>query len=140
MSDFDDNLFDDFVTNYVIVPVSDNYNYKTRVRLENNLLVLDVKYNLRNKRRSLSISSVDGDVLLPYTFLDYGRRCELNFNATQIDLNYYVTLLPKSKSFVYDKSYDFLNWSDNFDLCFVGNSSDLKERLDKNIRIAFVGN
>ena len=140
MSDFDDSLFDDFVTNYVIVPVSDNYNYKTRVRLENNLLVLDVKYNLRNKRRSLSISSVDGDVLLPYTFLDYGRRCELNFNATQIDLNYYVTLLPKSKSFVYDQSYDFLNWSDNFDLCFVGNSFDLKERLDKNIRIRLVGN
>ena len=140
MSDFDDNLFDDFVTNYVIVPISDNYNYKTRVRLENNLLVLDVKYNLRNKRRSLSISSVDGDVLLPYTFLDYGRRCELNLNATQIDLNYYVTLLPKSKSFVYDKSYDFLNWSDNFDLCFVGNSFDLKERLDKNIRIRLVGN
>ena len=140
MSDFDDNLFDDFVTNYVITPVSDNYNYKTRVRLENNLLVLDVKYNLRNKRRSLSISSVDGDVLLPYTFLDYGRRCELNFNATQIDLNYYVTLSPKSKSFVYDKSYDFLNWSDNFDLCFVGNSFDLKERLDKNIRIRLVGN
>ena len=140
MSDFDDNLFYDFVTNYVIVPVSDNYNYKTRVRLDNNLLVLDIKYNLRNKRRSLSISSVDGDVLLPYTFLDYGRRCELNFNATQIDLNYYVTLLPKSKSFVYDKSYDFLNWSDNFDLCFVGNSFDLKERLNKNIRIGFVGN
>ena len=140
MSDFDDNLFDDFVTNYVIVPVSDNYNYKTRVRLENNLLVLEIKYNLRNKRRSLSISSVDGDVLLPYTFLDYGRRCELNFNATQIDLNYYVTLLPKSKSFAYDKSYDFLNWSDNFDLCFVGNSFDLKERLDKNIRIRLVGN
>ena len=140
MSDFDDNLFDDFVTNYAIVPVSDNYNYKTRIRLENNLLVLDVKYNLRNKRRSLSISSVDGDVLLPYTFLDYGRRCELNFNATQIDLNYYVTLLPKSKSFVYDKSYDFLSWSDNFDMCFVGNSFDLKERLDKNIRIRLVGN
>ena len=140
MSDFDDNLFNDFITNYVIVPVSDNYNYKTRVRLENNLLVLDVKYNLRNKRRSLSISSVDGAVILPYTFLDYGRRCELNFNATQIDLNYCVTLLPKSKSFVYDKSYDFLNWSDNFDLCFVGNSFDLKERLDKNIRIKLVGN
>ena len=140
MSDFDGNLFDDFVTNYVIVSVSDNYNYKTRIRLENNLLVLDVKYNLRNKRRSLSISSVDGDVLLPHTFLDYGRRCELNFNATQIDLDYYVTLSPKSKSFVYDKSYDFLNWSDNFDLCFVGASYELRERLNKNVRIAFVGN
>ena len=140
MSDFDDNLFDNFITNYIIVPVSDNYNYRTRIRLENNLLVLDVKYNLRNKRRSLSISGVDGDVLLPYTFLDYGRRCELNFNATQIDINYYVTLLPKSKSFVYDKSYDFLNWSDYFDLCFVGNSFYLKDRLDKNIRIRLVGN
>ena len=140
MIDFDSSLFDDFITNYVIVPVSNNYNYRTRIRLDNNFLVLDVKYNLRNKRRSLSISSVDGDVLLPYTFLDYGRRCELNFNATQIDLNYYVTLLPKSKSFVYDKSYDFLNWSDNFDLCFVGNSFELKERLDKNIRIRLVGN
>ena len=137
---FDDSLIDDYITNYVKVTLSDVFNYKTRIRLENNLLVLDVKYNLRNKRRSLSISSVDGEVLLPYTFLDYGRRCELNFNATQIDLNYYVTLSPKSKSFVYDKSYNFLNWSDSFDLCFVGNSFDLKERLDKNIRIGFVGN
>ena len=137
---FDDSLIDDYVTNYTKISLSDNFNYRTRIRLENTLLVLDIKYNLRNKRRSLSISTVDGDVLLPYTFLDYGRRCELNFNATQIDLNYYVTLLPKSKSFVYDKSYDFLNWSDIFDLCFVGNSFDLKERLDKNIRIKLVGN
>ena len=137
---FDDFLIDDYTINYTKVTVSNVFNYKTRIRLENNLLVLDVKYNLRNKRRSLSISSVDGEVLLPYTFLDYGRRCELNFNAAQIDLDYYVTLSPKSKSFVYDKSYDFLNWSDNFDLCFVGNSFDLKERLDKNIRIKLVGN
>ena len=140
MSDFDDNLFDDFVTNYVKVTLSDVFNYKTRIRLENNILVLDIKYNLRNKRRSLSISSVDGEILLPYTFLDYGRRCELNFNATQIDLDYYVTLSPKSKSFVYNKGYDFSSWSTDFDLCFVGSSYELRERLNKNIRIAFVGN
>ena len=137
---FDDFLIDDYTINYTKVTVSNVFNYKTRIRLENNLLVLDVKYNLRNKRRSLSISSVDGDVLLPYTFLDYGRRCELNFNATQIDLDYYVTLSPKSKSFVYNKSYDFSNWSTDFDLCFVGASYELKERLDKNIRIRLVGN
>lgn len=137
---FDDFLIDDYTINYTKVSVSDVFNYKTRVRLENNILVLDIKYNLRNKRRSLSISSVDGEVLLPYTFLDYGRRCELNFNATQIDLDYYVTLSPKSKSFVYNKSYDFSNWSTDFDLCFVGASYELRERLDKNIRIGFVGN
>ena len=137
---FDDSLIDDYITNYVKVTVSDVFNYKTRIRLENNILVLDIKYNLRNKRRSLSISSVDGEILLPYTFLDYGRRCELNFNATQIDLDYYVTLSPKSKSFVYNKGYDFSSWSTDFDLCFVGASYELKERLNKNIRIAFVGN
>ena len=137
---FDDSLIDDYITNYVKVTLSDVFNYKTRIRLENNILVLDIKYNLRNKRRSLSISSVDGDVLLPHTFLDYGRRCELNFNATQIDLDYYVTLSPKSKSFVYNKDYDFSNWSTDFDLCFVGASYELRERLNKNIRIAFVGN
>lgn len=137
---FDDFLIDDYTINYTKVTVSNVFNYKTRIRLENNLLVLDVKYNLRNKRRSLSISSVDGEVLLPYTFLDYGRRCELNFNATQIDLDYYVTLSPKSKSFVYSKGYDFRNWSTDFDLCFVGASYELRERLDKNIRIGFVGN
>lgn len=137
---FDDSLIDDYITNYTKVTVSDVFNYKTRIKLENNILVLDVKYNLRNKKRSLSISSVDGDILLPYTFLDYGRRCELNFNATQIDLDYYVTLSPKSKSFVYNKSYDFSNWSTDFDLCFVGASYELRERLNKNIRIAFVGN
>ena len=137
---FDDSLIDDYVINYTKATVSDVFNYKTRIRLENNILVLDIKYNLRNKRRSLSISSVDGEILLPYTFLDYGRRCELNFNATQIDLDYYVTLSPKSKSFVYNKSYDFSNWSTDFDLCFVGASYELRERLNKNIRIAFVGN
>lgn len=137
---FDYSLIDDYITNYVKVTLSDVFNYKTRIRLENNILVLDIKYNLRNKRRSLSISSVDGDVLLPHTFLDYGRRCELNFNATQIDLDYYVTLSPKSKSFVYNKGYDFSNWSTDFDLCFVGASYELRERLDKNIRIGFVGN
>ena len=137
---FDDSLIDDYLINYTKVTVSNVFNYKTRIRLENNILLLDIKYNLRNKRRSLSISSVDGEVLLPYTFLDYGRRCELNFNATQIDLDYYVTLSPKSKSFVYNKSYDFSNWSTDFDLCFVGASYELRERLNKNIRIAFVGN
>ena len=137
---FDDFPIDDYTINYTKVTVSNVFNYKTRIRLENNLLVLDVKYNLRNKRRSLSISSVDGEVLLPYTFLDYGRRCELNFNAAQIDLDYYVTLSPKSKSFVYNKGYDFSNWSTDFDLCFVGASYELRERLDKNIRIGFVGN
>jgi len=137
---FDDSLIDDYLINYTKVTVSNVFNYKTRIRLENNILVLDIKYNLRNKRRSLSISSVDGEVLLPYTFLDYGRRCELNFNATQIDLDYYVTLSPKSKSFVYNKGYDFNNWATDFDLCFVGASYELRERLDKNIRIGFVGN
>lgn len=137
---FDDSLIDDYTINYTKVSVSDVFNYKTRIRLENNILVLDIKYNLRNKRRSLSVSSVDGDVLLPHTFLDYGRRCELNFNATQIDLDYYVTLSPKSKSFVYNKVYDFSNWSTDFDLCFVGASYELRERLNKNIRVAFVGN
>ena len=137
---FDDSLIDDYLINYTKATVSDVFNYKTRIRLENNILVLDIKYNLRNKRRSLSISSADGEVLLPYTFLDYGRRCELNFNATQIDLDYYVTLSPKSKSFVYNKNYDFSNWSTDFDLCFVGASYELRERLNKNIRIAFVGN
>lgn len=137
---FDDSLLDDYIINYTKVTVSDVFNYKTRIRLENNILVLDIKYNLRNKRRSLSISSVDGEILLPYTFLDYGRRCELNFNATQIDLDYYVTLSPKSKSFVYNKGYDFSSWTTDFDLYFVGASYELRERLNKNIRIAFVGN
>lgn len=137
---FDNNLIDDYVTNYVRVAVSDIYNYRTRIRLENNILVLNVKYNLRNKKRSLSISSVDGDVLLPYTFLDYGRRCELNFNATQIDLDYYITLSPKSESFIYNENYDFSKWSSDFDICFVGSSYNLKERLEKNIRIKLVGN
>ena len=139
MSDFDDSLFDDFVTNYVIVPVSDNYNYKTRIRLENNLLVLDVKYNLRNKKRSLSISSVDGDVLLPYTFLDYDRRCELNFNATELNLDYYVTLKPKSNNLNF-KDYDYINWADDFTLCFIGGEQEQNLLLKENLRKVLTGN
>jgi hypothetical protein len=95
---------------------------------------LTCAYNSLNKQRWISIADSYGNVLLPQTFLKYGRRCELNFNAEMSDLSYYVTLSPKDITKVrhFTDDYDYLDWSKDFRLCFVGMSQSLIERLNDN--------
>ena len=140
MSIYDVDLNEDFVTEYVTVGLRDFPNYHTTFKLNSVTLIMYVSYNARSKQRSISLETLDGYILLPKTFVKQGRRCELNFNAELEGLNYYLTLKPLNEGKTLDDGYDYLNWSNDFSLCFVGYDYSLTERLNRNIRIALVGN
>ena len=140
MSTYDTSLYDDFITTYTNVVLLNLPNYHTTIKVNNVTLIMYVNYNARSKQRSISLETLDGYVLLPKTFVKQGRRCELNFNAELEGLDYYVTLRPLNEGKTFADGYDYLNWSDDFSLCFVGYDYSLTERLNRNIRIAFVGN
>ena len=140
MAIYDTELRDDFVTTYTNVSLKDFPNYHTTFKVNGVNLIMYVNYNARNKMRSISLETLDGYVVLPKTFVKQGRRCELNFNATLEGLDYYVTLRPMIDGKVYDESFDYLSWSEDFTLCFVGYDYSLTERLNQNIRVSLVGN
>lgn len=138
--EFDEDLYDDLVMRYVSVTLSDRPYYTTTFNLQNVQLKLNCGYNTRNKMRWVTITDRNGFIILSQTFLKYGKRCELNFLSNEYDLSYYLTLKPKNVTIKYDETYDYLNWAADFDMCFVGYSYSLVERLDRNGRIVLVGN
>ena len=134
MRKFDYNLIDEIVTKYTYVSLNDNDYYMSNIIVGSVQMKLTCAYNSLNKQRWISLTDSYGNVLLPQTFLKYGRRCELNFNAEMSDLSYYVTLSPKdiTKVRYFTDDYDYLDWSKDFRLCFVGMSQSLIERLNDN--------
>ena len=140
MSTYDTSLYDDFITTYTDVVLLNLPNYHTTIKVNNVTIVMYVNYNARSKQRTISLETLDGYILLPKTFVKQERRCELNFNAELEGLDYYVTLKPLNEGKTFDDGYDYLNWSNDFSLCFVGYDYSLTERLNRNIRIALVGN
>ena len=134
MRKFDYNLIDELITKYIYVSVNNESYYTSNIVVGSVQMKLTCAYNSLNKQRWISLTDTYGNVLLPQTFLKYGRRCELNFNAEMSDLSYYVTLSPKdiTKVRYFTDDYDYLDWSRNFRLCFVGMSQSLIERLDDN--------
>ncbi len=134
MRKFDYNLIDELITKYVYVSVNNDSYYTSTIVVGSVQMKLTCAYNSLNKQRWISLTDSYGNVLLPQTFLKYGRRCELNFNAEMSDLSYYVTLSPKdiTKVRYFTDDYDYLDWSKDFRLCFVGMSQSLIERLNDN--------
>lgn len=134
MRKFDYNLIDELITKYIYVSVNNESYYTSTVVVGSVQMKLTCAYNSLNKQRWISLTDSYGNVLLPQTFLKYGRRCELNFNAEMSDLSYYVTLSPKdiTKVRYFTDDYDYLDWSKDFRLCFVGMSQSLIERLNDN--------
>lgn len=134
MRKFDYNLIDDIVTKYTYISLNDNNYYTSTIVVGSVQMKLTCAYNSLNKQRWVSLTDSYGNVLLPQTFLKYGRRCELNFNAEMSDLSYYVTLSPKDTTKVryFTDDYDYLDWSKDFRLCFVGMSQSLIDRLNDN--------
>ena len=134
MRKFDYNLVDELITKYIYVSVNNESYYTSTVVVGSVQMKLTCAYNSLNKQRWISLTDSYGNVLLPQTFLKYGRRCELNFNAELSDLSYYVTLSPKdiTKVRYFTDDYDYLDWSKDFRLCFVGMSQSLIERLNDN--------
>ena len=138
MRKFDYNLIDELITKYIYVSINNETYYTSNIVVGSVQMKLICAYNSLNKQRWISLTDSYGNVLLPQTFLKYGRRCELNFNAEMNDLSYYVTLSPKdiTKVRYFTDDYDYLDWSKDFRLCFVGMSQSLIERLDDNGYIA----
>ena len=134
MRKFDYNLIDELITKYIYVSVNNESYYTSTIVVGSVQMKLTCAYNSLNKQRWISLTDSYGNVLLPQTFLKYGRRCELNFNAEMSDLSYYVTLSPKDTTKVrhFTEDYDYLDWSKDFRLCFVGMSQSLIERLNDN--------
>ena len=134
MRKFDYNLVDELITKYIYVSVNNESYYTSTIVVGSVQMKLTCAYNSLNKQRWISLTDSYGNVLLPQTFLKYGRRCELNFNAEMSDLSYYVTLSPKDITKVrhFTDDYDYLDWSKDFRLCFVGMSQSLIERLNDN--------
>ena len=134
MRKFDYNLIDELITKYIYVSVNNESYYTSTIVVGSVQMKLTCAYNSLNKQRWISLTDSYGNVLLPQTFLKYGRRCELNFNAEMNDLSYYVTISPKDITKVrhFTDDYDYLDWSKDFRLCFVGMSQSLIERLNDN--------
>ena len=81
MRKFDYNLIDELLTKYIYVSVNNETYYTSNIVVGSVQMKLTCAYNSLNKQRCISLTDTYGNVLLPQTFLKYGRRCELNFNA-----------------------------------------------------------
>lgn len=136
----DDALKYDIALRYFNVTLLNYANYSTNITIQSVPMVMRCGYNTRNKLRWIYLEDINGVTLLPQTFLKYGKRVEMNFNSNEANLNYYVTLKPKDSTKIIPDSYDYLNWKNDFDICFVGYEYSLVERLMVNGRKAFVGN
>lgn len=140
MSVFDYDLLDDLIVKYVTCSLSNKVNYFTKFNLESTRIEMTCGYNSRSKSRWVILKNSIGEIILPQTELKYDRRVELNFYAEQSDLDFYLTLKPKNIAKIPDDNYDYINWANDFDMCFVGYEYSITERLERNIRINLVGN
>lgn len=136
----DDALKYDIALRYFNVTLLNYANYSTNITIQSVPMVMRCGYNTRNKLRWIHLEDINGVTLLPQTFLKYGKRVEMNFNSNEANLNYYITLKPKDSTKIIPDSYDYLNWKNDFDICFVGYEYSLVERLMVNGRKTFVGN
>ena len=112
---------------HITVTLSDLPNYSTKAIVLNTEVNIDVGYNPRSMKRWVKIYDANKNVLLPQTFLSYGRRCELNFNAELNDLFCYVTLEAN-------------DGTKDFKLCFSGFRYTYFDIFNKMVVQHLVGN
>lgn len=139
MQGFDYSLANTLKTKVTNITLNNSPKYTTTFNIQNTQVKMLCGYNTRSKLRWISLADRFGNVLLPQTFLTSGKRCELGFYANQNNLNYLVYLKPKNATSDYS-NYDYLEWKDTFDLCFVGFSQEQKEIMNNNTRKLLVGN
>lgn len=137
--EFDTNIERDFRLKSWNISLSNTLNYKTTTTVQGVFMNIFVGYNSRNKLRWIYITDKSGDLLLRQTFLKHRKLCQLEPISNSYNLNHYITLrlLDKDKSIPLE--YDYINWANDFQLCFVGYEYSLEERLQKNITINAVG-
>ena len=130
----------DYALNLYIASLSNRLNYTTQFTVQSTYVGMVCNYNTRNGNRYITLINKYGDVILSQTAVKFKRRCELNINAERMNLSYYVTLKPKDQTKIFDDSYDYINWANHFDLCFVGQENELEVELEVRGREVRVGN
>lgn len=129
------NDLDTFIT----VPVSNKPNYYSKIVILQRTLNLTCGYNTRNKLRWITITDQNNRPLLTQTFIKHKKIAEFNFISNQNGLSFTVTLKLKSQDKIIPDNYDYLNWSDDFDLYFLGRLQSTEEKFKVNRRIVYVG-
>lgn len=125
---------------FITMSVSDKPDYSSQISILGRQFTLTCGYNTRNKLRWISIKDTNGDHVLPQTFIKVGKICQLNFLANRYGLSFSVTLKPKSKTKEIAANYDYLNWSSDFDLYFIGRLQSTEDAMQVNLRKVYVGN
>lgn len=125
---------------FVTISTNDKPNYTTQISLLGRQFKLTCGYNTRNKLRWISIVDSDERPVLSQTFLRQGKFCQLNFLANRYNLSFSVTLKPKTNTKTLPNDYDYINWSGDFDLYFLGRQQSTEEDMKVNLRKVYVGN
>lgn len=124
---------------FITISVSDKPNYTSNINILGQPLKLICGYNTRNKSRWLVITDQNNRPLLTQTFLKQNKISDFNFTANRLGLSFTVTLKPKSKESTIPDDYDYLNWSKDFDLYFLGRLQSTEDKFLVNRRIVYVG-
>ena len=132
-------IIDDTNT-FVSITLDNKPHYTTKTSLMGKALNIKCSYNSRNGLRWITITDNNNRPMLTQTFLKNKKQCELNFLSNLYNLSFYVTLKQKDKTKKIPDDYDYLNWSDDFVMYFVGATQDLRDRMWVNGRTAYVGN
>ena len=125
---------------FITMSVSNKPDYSSQIGILGRQFTLTCGYNTRNKLRWISIKDTNGQPVLPQTFLKNDKLCQLNFLANRYGLSFSVTLKPKSKTKEVVVNYDYLNWSSDFDLYFIGRLQSTEDAMQVNLRKVYVGN
>lgn len=125
---------------FITMSVSDKPSYTSQISILGRQFTLTCGYNTRNKLRWITVEDANGQPVLSQTFLKNGKLCQLNFLANRYGLSFSVTLKPKSSTTTIADDYDYLEWSNDFDLYFVGRLQTTEEDMRVNLRKVYVGN
>ena len=125
---------------FITMSVSNKPNYTSQISILGRQFTLICGYNTRNKLRWVAVEDTNGQPVLSQTFLKNGKLCQLNFLANRYGLSFSVTLKPKSSITTIAYDYDYLEWSNDFDLYFIGRLQSTEEDMRVNLRKVYVGN
>lgn len=124
---------------FTFLSLFNDVRYNTRVSLNGRNIVVVCGYSQRTKMRWISLEASNGDVLLRRTPLTYGRECELDPIARNHDLDFVVKLSLKDKSKAIPEDYDYLNWSKDFRLVFIGLPFTSNRKMKRDLLDYLVG-
>lgn len=131
-------FFGEYGFNHTTFSVHNDLRYNTRVTLGTTDIIITVGYNNRTKLRWVDVETSSGDILLKKTSLKFGRKCELLPVSKSYDLDYFLTLKKKRNNVDHD-GYNYLNWSNDFELCFVGKPNSSNRKMKENYLNVKVG-